>query len=1123
MFKKRTTDEYFNIIKKNHKKYLEAHMVTYLGIAGTENKKSLIDRYLSYIKSYRALEKNDLDEAIKGPSAAEKAGRGAFSALLGMGIGGLIFAGEQRVPSADLMGAKTAVQGGFSAVIGASCAALIYKAWDTSSEKPAHADFKACEEEMKKAGFTSEKYAGLSEDLVKLFYFRECLLLGHEDKSKISMRTAFKNKYYSSKNTDIFDDQDFNLSIEVYFLEQLNELFTQSFQSIYQTHDKEIQDEKQEPSFIRWFHRHFGSSKNQQQFTQQMQVTFINECIHFLEKEMSQPSFMGQYLFLFDFLAGLITGSIAVGVSALTILFIPVFALISIAIVSASLAAISAHLIITRTDSLYYQRDKGNREGIHTAIQSITNEQKRLSTSLQQVVVTTGRDLTALKKYEENNDSSFLKFFRGEDQKRIALGSVRGWIREFASRFNESKAIEIDLSERVKTMISDAHDQTESLQTALHTLMSSTPHVPSTLERMESSITHTPSASEILTQFITDTKDYLKHPENAAFIKTFEAVQKIKEQVLEIVGNVPHTQPDKALPDALINFYKTSVSEGGLGGLMSDLDQVRRLAPVVTNHLAADATHPYHCFLELAFAIHLKLNASPHAEFILQGDSLYRKMLGFPPEHDVRIEDKINAANIQDYLNQSFDFLCSLNQYETNVNWDTPFQNHDQFILYRMLFVKQLANLIDPNNTHVDKLVVDDIKAFVRLKLNSNPDIAFDDILHQALLITSETDDETINDRLGNPRSLTALSYIADAVRVNIAYMSTSLSPQKLINFEASHFLNKGSDRTILGYNASGNLIPEFSDHFYRKIQETIATTTAFMATIKTHSLLQQTGTVRIYTQVVLNEIAGINQQITVLMSLPIDPSVPFNRQSLQASILALDAFKNTLTASIPVVVPLVAPSIAPNVIIEPAAITPAPAPHQPAPELQSVHHEITQALTTVIAVTQEILHAPEQLLEVVTHLLNPNHHAVVSDASLIAPPNDSTHLTQPLLAQIQPLTSTVHQLFIQDLDTFILRQEAKQTQEQKPSSFPFFCRKQILPDQLGPYHHHSRSAKLSAARTLRAALDKLNKGEQLEKPHDFSNELYVTNKHLHDIIIKHGHQNLNSLFSASTAAISAL
>ena len=172
MFKNRPVDDYFDIIKKNHKKYLESTMVTHLTLSEAEHKKPIIDRYLACIRNYCELKQRDLDDAIKGDSLAEKAGRGVFAALIGAGIGGLIFAGEQRMPSTDVFGAKAAVQGGFAGMLGISCSAVIFKVWSQSGEKPAHADLMACAEEMSKAGFNHEKYAELSENIVKLFYFR---------------------------------------------------------------------------------------------------------------------------------------------------------------------------------------------------------------------------------------------------------------------------------------------------------------------------------------------------------------------------------------------------------------------------------------------------------------------------------------------------------------------------------------------------------------------------------------------------------------------------------------------------------------------------------------------------------------------------------------------------------------------------------------------------------------------------------------------------------------------------------------------------------------------------------------------------------------------------------------
>ena len=885
MFKKRTIDEYFDIIKKNHQNYLETQMVTHLDVLGIQNKKLLIDRYLAYIKNYRELTKNDLTDAIRGSTTAENLERGSFSALLGMLLGGLFFAAEQHGPSADLFGAKTAVQGGFAAAIGASCGALIYSTWDMSNEKPAHADFKACEEGMQKAGFTDERYNVLSADLVTLFHFRECLLLGLGDETTVNMRDAFKHRYYGAKNAHAFDEADFNLAIDVYFLEQLNELFHQAFEKIHQIHDKEINDEKQENEFSRWFKRHFESYENRQKFTQQMQFQFIKKCMDFLERQMNQPGFMGSYIYFMDFLAGLITASFAVGIFAAITLFIPVFALISIAIAAASITAIATHLTISNIDFLYYKRDIENRHAISNAIKSITIEQKRLATLLQKVIITTTKDLAELKKYDDNDKSSFLKILKGDSPKQIALGSVRAWIREFTSRYNESKTVVLDLSERITTLINDAHDQTEALQSVLTSWITAP--------------TPTDAMLNDLTQFIKDTKDYLLNPDNAAFIKTFESVQKIKEQVLEIVGHMPFTTKDKPLPAALVNFYTTSIARGGLGGLKSDLDQVRRLAPVVSAQIAADATHPWQQLLTTAFTIQLKLNESPNAELILQGDSRYRNMLGLPSNQTIPIERRINNENIRDYLDQSFDFLCLLNQYETNVDWNGSFQNVDPFILYRMLFVKELANLTDPNNIRVDSLVKDEIKRFARTTLNYNPDVAFDDILNQALLVHSNIHGRTIHDALGNPRLLSELSYIADAVRVDMAYVCSSLSPEQLITLEAKRFLMKGDDKIIFGHNSMGKLTPELSQNFYDKINDTIQVTTAFLVVINTNKLLHQTNTINLYLQVIATEINRVTQLITVLNRL----LGGVNVQPLDDVLNRLDVFMQslTITESVPI------------------------------------------------------------------------------------------------------------------------------------------------------------------------------------------------------------------------------
>ena len=101
-----------------------------------------------------------------------------------------------------------------------------------------------------------------------------------------------------------------------------------------------------------------------------------------------------------------------------------------------------------------------------------------------------------------------------------------------------------------------------------------------------------------------------------------------------------------------------------------------------------------------------------------------------------------------------------------------------------------------------------------------------------------------------------------------MAYVLSSLSPEQLIALEARHFLIANNDKFIFGYNTHGQLIPEQSINFYTKVNDAIQMTNAFLETIKIKNLLQQTGTIKIYVQVVSNEINHIEQEITQLKTL---------------------------------------------------------------------------------------------------------------------------------------------------------------------------------------------------------------------------------------------------------------
>ncbi|MFZ4077554.1 MAG: hypothetical protein ACOYKA_06180, partial [Legionellaceae bacterium] len=368
-----------------------------------------------------------------------------------------------------------------------------------------------------------------------------------------------------------------------------------------------------------------------------------------------------------------------------------------------------------------------------------------------------------------------------------------------------------------------------------------------------------------LRSLINDTTHYLSDKEEQGFIKTFECVQKIKEQVLEAVSAIP-TRHVKPLPPLLIQFYTRPLAEGGLGGLNSDLEQARTMAPIVSLSLPTDEHHPYHRFPSTALSMDIKLNSSQASAWILQGDTTYRRMLGLSSAKTVSGEHKITSSNIERYLTASFCFLCSLNDYTAeHSRWEEPFQNRDEFILYRMLLIKQLASWVDPNHMVLDSLTKEEIKTFAREKLKCNPDIAFDDILSQALLMNPNDGDTFIQDTLGKSHKITELSSVADAIRLDIAYGSSQLSPKQLAELAAHDFLTKNEGNILFGINAAELLIPASSNEFILNIRDAITTTTDFITNIQTDLLLRQTGTARLYQTVIHTEIERMIGQINTL------------------------------------------------------------------------------------------------------------------------------------------------------------------------------------------------------------------------------------------------------------------
>jgi uncharacterized membrane protein YfcA len=862
MHKDVPVEKYINIAIKNKNAYLNSHSMVDLKPSETAHNTVIIDRYLDCITEYRNREASELDSAVAGPTLGSQVGHGIVSMLLGAGIGAGAFVSQQRVPSVDMFGVKASAQAGFSALIAASSSALISATWEKLNQKPLAIDREAFEKQLHASGF-GKKYDKLATDLVELFHFRECLLLDLPDSSQVKMRLAFKNRYCAPPYGVDFNDKDFDLAIEIYFLQELNKLFHTSFEQIYAMHQAELDTEAL--PVIGWFKKHLETSKNRQKFTQQIQINFISQCIHYLETEMNQTGFWGKYSLLMASIGGLIAGALTLGVIAILNPFLPLIALISIGLVATTTVAIAMNALLTGVDAIYYKRQSTDRNAIRDTIQKISSEKERLVSLTRQVVDTSPEQVKQLEQFKAAYHPNISCFF---SQSHVALGNWRAWIREYISRYHDNELTVTDLHDDITALVKRSYKQTHEIQKELV--------LWAKLNRV--------MILNKLHGYINDTEDFLQNIENEQVIQDFNLLLKIREQVLEFISYVPI---EHALPEKLVNFYTTS-----LHGLTSDLEQARRLTPILPPKIPADINHPYYKFLTTAEWIDNQFEQLPESEqnLVCRGDRFYRKLLGLPQFANPPINEQ-TPGSFDAMLNSSFIFLCSLNQYSSSWDWDQPFEHSDAYLIYRLLLVKQLAVWFDENNMNVSETLKGKIATFAYNTLHYRQHNPFSDITSQSLLHGYNQDTRTIPDPVSSspPHQLTDLNSIADAIRAQLAQDVNPLSVKQLMTTAADRFLisTKQPQHILLGINSPTKV--QDSAEFLKKIQAAIKCTQMFMETIKSNELLKLTKSITVYQNKIHKEIDDLIDQ-----SLKMKNDVAHHKtQVLDGIINALQTFKH--------------------------------------------------------------------------------------------------------------------------------------------------------------------------------------------------------------------------------------
>lgn len=820
-------------IKKNYRDTLESKMVANISASFSGQEKygislEKISTWVKDIEDVKTLEKSYLDKLVNSPTILQKLGNGALAVLAGGGLGAASFIGINAMQTSPLGWIKTALgfdiadpsstitktaTGVFSAALGALVTKAIYDSFNNAEKGDSYGDFETFKSQLEKeTAFSNAIKAqceNLSKELVKLFHFREMLLLGKlsDDPIEQDARNLFLQRINVS---DSQNKMAINAAIESYFLQELTNLFNVGFKKLYEVHDDEIVSEEKS-AFRKWFNRLRESTSQRQETTQQIQLKFMELCRDFLVAEANEPTILAKYPKFTATASGLLVGAAVLGTLALVLGGPVTWGVAAIALVAFAVVTLASYKLVTGVDALHYKRDKDNRREIDKTVKKIEGEFLRLQKELAGRPATTAANLKEAHDFKKINDS-FLHLFKG---KEVARGSSSGWIREYAARYRHSKAIEIDLGDDLRTLIVESDKQTKAIIDELNN------------EKLD-----------LLSKFIADTSSYLQSEANKNTINDYQLIQKIKEQVIHISANI------KVVPKPLLEFYKKPIDEGGLGGFEQDLTGALWLSQGTKNN-------PYDNLCETALQLNKDIEAF-HEKLFFKGYSIMREALGLAPEKKLQL----TADNIDSYLNHSFEFLLSLTQKiappkEGGINpLNQAVVTSPKFILYRTLLLKQLAYLADPGNPEVDAVVQSKIRSFVTDNFGLNPAIVFDDLLNQSYLREEPKEEDTrYKNKDGETLIASQLDNVLEAVHLDIAYNSVKFTPQKTIDFYITQFMkqHKSSHQGVFAHgHAQTHLVPGGED-YKMHISKYIENTKEFLDAHQQHPELINSGVLLCY------------------------------------------------------------------------------------------------------------------------------------------------------------------------------------------------------------------------------------------------------------------------------------
>lgn len=856
-----------NAIHRNHQHMLQTKMMTHFGVYFelTEHPEKIYS-WIEKIDDTRLLANQYLDSLVqnRAPSTVaslEKETSGVFyylektKLIFPEGIRNLLF---DDTPEDDEFSLFHLVSNElFSLTLGKSITDVLFDYFKTQfndNQEEAQRQFaEVVERQTELSNLIKEECKHISTELIKLFHFREMLLLGKLSRSATEpeVREEFIHRAKLKNQTP----ESINIAIEIYFARELSKIFNTGFQSLYQVHDVEIRSELQS-SFIKWLNQLSESEKIRLAFTQEIQLKFMLLSRDFLLEKMNEPGFLAKYPKTFSLMAGIIAAPI-IAITLTLILGAAFLGVItSVAAVGFALASMGTYFLINKLDAITYQRNLTNRTQIQHAITMINNEFLRLKKEMIERKETSTETIDNTRNFGQIN----VKFLRTVEGEKVARGSISGWLREYASRYRHSKAVVIDLGDEYKQLIIQSREQTRILIDSINK-----------------------KETYLLKHWILGTKSYLTKPHHIEIIKDFELIQKFKEQVLEIVSHTYY------IPPALLSFYCCPVAEGGLGGNESDFAHVKRLIPI------KEKQNPYQFLCNTALNLFKQYEPLYASNLIFLGDPEYRQMLGISR---AEYGAPITAENIDSHLKNSYAFLLSLcEKIAPGLGLDPlqqPARVSDEFILYRMLLLKQLATLASTENKEVNSEVKLKIKQFIQNRFNQDIKILFDNLANQMFLLNKEVQTSLIY-KNSDQFIVTdvELDNIIQAITLDVVYNSVSFKLADVLTYYIDDFLHhRNQKRTeIFAYNRlEQELTPQGTKQFVTIIADYCSNTSDFLQASTRNKALTATNILDCYKYNVSLQV--YRTQIRIIKNLKELYKLNPGSETTQQLAFLLDAFK---------------------------------------------------------------------------------------------------------------------------------------------------------------------------------------------------------------------------------------